>query len=158
MIRIGLVMPLYHLKGFFCSNVLGFFVLFILIVIHWVFVSFLSEVSAVCTQGFLHLELLAGMSALQANEKEADTVELSPCLAQGMLAFLWQFGLWTNFLESGGSPGFLKLPPQPHTQGDVGSSGEIPQNHLPFDLPLTFAWLPAAPWGRGRAMLFLNEK
>lgn len=108
---------------------------------------------------FLHLELLAEMSALQANEKEADRAELSPCFPRSVLAFLWKFGLGTNFLEFGGTPGFLKHPPQPRTQGDVGRSGEIPQNHLPFDLPLTFAWLPAAPCGEeGAMLLFLNEK
>lgn len=58
---------------------------------------------------FLHLELLAEMSALQANEKEADRAELSPCFPRSVLAFLWKFGLGTNFLEFGGTPGFWSI-------------------------------------------------
>ena len=74
---------------------------------------------------------------LQANWKEVVSVGVSPSLSQPVLAFLWQFGRWTNFPVFGSTPGLLmhpshpSTPHPPHTRGESGLI-KSPPKFLPF--------------------------
>ena len=82
---------------------------------------------------------------LQANWKEVVSVGVSPSLSQPVLAFLWQFGRWTNFPVFGSTPGLLmhpshpSTPPPQHTHEEKVVWLNLPQSSS--HLSLTSAWL-----------------